>query len=324
MEILGGVLNKDPDISAAPARVHKLLRWCLEKDRKQRLQAIGDGRRLLSESAETSATTHLAPPPPSRLRRFTGIAAGVLALALTVALGALWRSTRPVDKPLLRLSVDLGPDAVSSAGITVAISPDGTRLVFPVLGKDGKQQLATRLLDQTAASVLPGTEAGFDPFFSPDGQWVGFFADSKMKKISVLGGAPVALCDAPSGRGATWGQDGNIIAALNWSFAGLSRIPAGGGTPQKLTATGAASGTTHRWPQILPGDEAVLFTVSSSLTNFQYATVDVLSPRTGERKTLVRDAISAGIFQMDVEVILFTFTTTPFLHRRSTPLSLRF
>ena len=103
------------------------------------------------------------------------------------------------DRPLMRLSVDLGPDAVSSGDITVAISPDGTRLVFPILGKDSKQQLATRLLDQTAATVLPGTEGASDPFFSPDGQWVGFFADSKMKKISILGGAPVTSAKLPEG-----------------------------------------------------------------------------------------------------------------------------
>ena len=100
----------------------------------------------------------------------------------------------------MRLSVDLGPEAVVGPSTTAVISPDGTRLVFPARGSDGKQMLATRLLDQTSSSMLTGTENGFDPFFSPDGQWVGFFADGKLKKISVQGGAATTLCDAANPR----------------------------------------------------------------------------------------------------------------------------
>ena len=94
-----------------------------------------------------------------------------------VAWWSAWRATRPVEQhPLVRLSVDLGPDAMTGLNLTAAISPDGRRLVFPARGPDGKQQLATRLLDQAQATLLPGTENGRDPFFSPDSQWVGFFA----------------------------------------------------------------------------------------------------------------------------------------------------
>src|SRR5207302_3449869 len=132
---------------------------------------------------------------------------------------------RPVERPLVRLNVDLGPDALGDANTTAAISRDGARLVFPARGADGKQQLATRLLDHDQAILLPGTQSAHDPFFSPDGQWVGFFADGKLKKISVQGGAPVFLCNAPFDWGATWGEDGNIIAALSTS-AGLSRLSA--------------------------------------------------------------------------------------------------
>jgi Tol biopolymer transport system component len=89
-------------------------------------------------------------------------------------------------KPLVRLSVDLGPDAMAGISTTVAVSPDGRRIAFPVRGEDGKQRLATRLLDQSKETLLSGTENGRDPFFSPDGQWVGYFASGKMKKISVL------------------------------------------------------------------------------------------------------------------------------------------
>jgi Tol biopolymer transport system component len=285
-DILASVLKVEPDLDQAPGKMRPLLRSCLQKEPRLRLQAIGDWALLVGDTP-TPASSRMT----SRLGKLTSIAAALLTVVAAIAGWGWWRSTRPVDRPLMRLSVDLGPDAVSSAGITVAISPDGTRLVFPVRGKDGKRQLATRLLEQTAATVLPGTEDASDPFFSPDGQWVGFFADNKIKKISVLGGAPVTLCDAPSGRGASWGGDGNIIATLSvLTITGLSRISAAGGTPQIVTTLGPGQGGTHRWPQILPGDEAVLFTASPSRSNFQYATVEVLSTRTGARKTLVRDA----------------------------------
>ena len=130
---------------------------------------------------------------------------------------------------------------------------------FTPKNADGKQMLATRLLSETKPALLSGTENGTDPFFSPDGQWIGFFADGKMKKISVQGGAPVVLCDAPDARGADWGEDGNIVAALNTRGA-LSRVPAEGGTPQRVIKLQGS--LTQRWPQALPGSEAVLFTLS--------------------------------------------------------------
>ena len=134
----------------------------------------------------------------------------------------------------MRLSVDLGPDAVAGQFTTMVISPDGARLVFPVKSPDGKQMLATRLVNEAKPAVLSGTENGRDPFFSPDGKWVGFFADGKMKKISVHGSAPVVLCDAPYARGASWGDDGNIVAALIINNS-LSRVPSEGGKPQPVT-----------------------------------------------------------------------------------------
>jgi serine/threonine-protein kinase len=130
---------------------------------------------------------------------------------IVIALG--WRAAHPPDaplKPLVRLDVNLGPDAIPGDS-AVAISPDGSRIVFPIRGADGKQLLATRLLDQAAITALPGTENGVGTFFSPDGQWIGFYADSKLKKISLRGGAPVTLTDASSFGGASWGENGDIV-----------------------------------------------------------------------------------------------------------------
>ena len=282
--ILASVLKDEPDWTQVPLRARPLLKSCLQKDPKQRLQAIGDWRLLVDE---TSA--QITAPSTSRFERLPWIAtAAVLAVGLTVVSWIAYRATRPVEHPMMRLSVDLGPNAVEGAAVTTAISPDGTRIVFPMRGADGKQQLATRLLEQTQASLLPGTEGASDSFFSPDGQWIGFFADRKMKKISVLGGAPVTLCDAPSGRGASWGEDGTIVAALNGG-EGLSRVPAAGGTPRPFTKLERGE-LTHRWPQVLPGGKAVLFTSSHANVTYTDATVEALSPQTGVRKTVVNGA----------------------------------
>jgi serine/threonine-protein kinase len=198
-----------------------------------------------------------------------------------------------MDHPLLRLSVDLGPEAGTGRNITAAISPDGNRLVFSARGPDGKTQLATRLLDQPQATLLSGTEGAADPFFSPDAQWIGFFAGGKMKKVSVRGSAVIALCDAPDGRGAAWGEDGNIIATLDSNTGvGLSRVADKGGTPQPITNPGTEGEATHRWPQILPGGKAVLFMGNKRASAYDDASIEVLSLQTGQVKVV----LSGGYF----------------------------
>ena len=168
----------------------------------------------------------------------------------------------------------------------MTLSPDGTRLVYRSRGG-----LSTRLLDQAKATPLAGTEDADDPFFSPDGQWVAFFANGRLKKVSVQGGAPVMLCDAPAEHGGSWGEDGNIVFAPN-PRAGLSRVSETGGTPQPLTHLDQQKGElTHRDPRVLPGGTAVLFTASSNVSDFDASSVEVLSLKTGQRKTLQRGGV---------------------------------
>jgi len=146
--------------------------------------------------------------------------------------------------------------------------------------------LATRLLDQSRATVLSGTEGAAIPFFSPDGQWIGFGADQKLKKVSVQGGAPVPLCEAPSLRGASWGEAGYIVAALD--SLGLSRVPEAGGTPQPLVKPEAQGGKSQRWPQVLPGSEAVLLTSSPTGNSWDDGNIEVLTLKTGQSKVVQR------------------------------------
>jgi serine/threonine-protein kinase len=209
VETLGAVIHQEPDWGVVPEQARRLLRWCLEKDPKKRLQAIGDARCLLEEVPERVVEA----PAPSRGSWLAWSVAAALGLGLVVLAWALWHATRPVDHPLVRLDVDLGPEislpAPYSATNSVVLSPDGTRLVYVASVADGRQKLYTRRLDQPQATELRGTEGAGGPFFSPDGLWVGFYTPGKISKISVEGGAVFPLSEILSFLGASWGEDSN-------------------------------------------------------------------------------------------------------------------
>jgi Tol biopolymer transport system component len=274
-DTVAAVLTKVPDWNQAPPRVRRLLQACLERDPKRRLRDIGDMRRLLEE----------APAVKSRLPWIWQTAAGTLAVALLIFLWSPWRTAKVVDRPLVRLDVDLGPDVslTSQRGSSLIISPDGLRVAFV-----SRERLYTRRLDEPGAIELAGTQGAYAPFFSPDGRWVAFFAQGKLEKISIAGGGVIALCDATDGRGGSWGEDGSIIASLNGSGV-LSLIPAAGGTPVPVTELGPGE-VAHRWPQILPGGKAVLFT-SGIAADGSNARIEVLSLKDHHRRTLQRGGI---------------------------------
>jgi serine/threonine protein kinase/Tol biopolymer transport system component len=282
-DTLAAVLTKEPDWHRVPPKVLPLLRRCLEKESKRRLRDIGDIGLLLEDT----------PVPALKSSRLWKAAAGVLVLllALAIALWKPWRgSTRPIEQPLVRLDLDLGPDVSLGSGIgpAVILSPDGTLLVFVVQGKDGTRRLFTRRLDSPKATPLAKTEGAYVPFFSPDGQWVGFFAAGKLKKTRIDGGEPVSLCDAPAGRGASWGDDGNIIATLD-TQAGLSRVPPEGGKAISITELGLGE-VSHRWPHVLPGGKAVLFTVGAEYGNYDRGGIAVVSLKDHRTKIVLEHA----------------------------------
>src|SRR5215471_9928126 len=253
-----------------PLSIRDLLQRCLDRVVGTRLRDIGEARIAIDHAAYGSkpSTAELRVPQQlSRSRRVLpwAIATGSLGIAIAIlVLWAPWRRTTP-ESPL-RLIADMGVDASLGAagapGTVVALSPDGKFLAFIAQTSSGGSQLYVRRLDQLQATALPGTDDARNPFFSPNGQWIGFFTRGKLKKVAVTGGAPIAITDSLSTRGGAWGDDGTIAFTPNGTpGATLLRVPEAGGTPEPLTKQTAGEGS-HRWPQFLPG-KAVLFTVSN-------------------------------------------------------------
>jgi serine/threonine-protein kinase len=288
-DTLASVLKEAPDLEAAPESMRGMLRYCLEKDPRKRLRHIADARILLNEVRPGGAAQ--LPEVPRRPILLWSLLVALAAAALALGIG-LWRASRPTEQPTMWLSVDLGPEAIQSRDITAVISPDGSHIVFPV-SIGGSTKLAVRYLAQPNATPLAGTEMAIDPFFSPDGEWVAFGSrEGKIKKVSIHGGSPITLCDGGL-RGGSWGDDGFIVAALG-NARGLSRIPEGGGPPRPLT-TPENGELTHRWPQVLPGGQAVLFSANATETGWGEASVQVVSVKPGRRKSSSTERISADI-----------------------------
>jgi serine/threonine-protein kinase len=220
---LACVVEREPDFDAlspsVPSRVRQTLRVCLRKDPKQRVGDISDVRLMLEGAFEMPAPQSAAPPAVIapryvvvRALPWALVAASVVALVAGWLAWAPWRSA-PVLTPR-RLLASIGADASLATrfaiGSPATLSPDGTTLAF-VARQAGQARLFVRKLDQLQATGLAGTEGAAAPFFSPDSQWVAFFAGGQLKKVSVTGGAPIELCDATAGRGGTWTDDDAII-----------------------------------------------------------------------------------------------------------------
>ena len=214
-------------------------------------------------------------------------AAGLLLSVITgVAVWSVMRS-EPPPRPVARFSLPLpsGVSLTSKSRHVVALSSDGTRLVY-----SANQQLYLRAMDQTEATPVRGTEGGArSPFFSPDGEWVGFWADGQLKKVAIRGGAPVSLRDAINPWGARWGADDTIV--FGQRGAGIMQVSADGGTPEVLILLEGTEGTGEvaHGPQVLPGEKAVLFTLGEG-TNWDDAQIVVHSLETSERKVLIEGA----------------------------------
>ena len=273
-----------------PPSLQTYLRRCLEKDPAERVQAIGDMRLAMGGAFETPVRQPSAAVDARDLRVWQRPVPLVAALGLMAVAGlAVWTASRPepIAAPDLMQFVvsppQSAPLSLGGARQDLAISPDGTRIIYKGTNPQGTvAQLNLRRLDQLDTTPLRGGEGGVGPFFSPDGEWVGFVdfnGGTTLQKVSIFGGPPVTLAESANAiYGATWGMDDQIIFGTFGS--GLFRVPDGGGEPEALTALDPDD-SGHYWPASIPGREAVVFVVATGppLTTGQLA---VLALDTGE------------------------------------------
>ena len=293
-DTLAAIIKEEPDWSQLPAgtpiRVRVLLQRCLQKDPKQRLRDIGDARISLDEVLTGAAEPSTVAPTPvsARLGRQTLVVSlATLLLGAAIASLATW-NLKPAPPQLVTRTVITLPVGQQLAGLgfgpAVALSPDGTRLAY-VARQGGTQQLYLRAMDSLDAKPIAGTEGAVNPFFSPDGQWLGFFAAGKLKKVSVNGGAALTLGDAASPNGASWGSQG-IIALAPTNVSIIQQTPDAAGTAKPLSRLEKGE-NSQRWPEFLPDGKAVLFAAGSTAGNWTNSQVAVQS-LTGERRDLTQ------------------------------------
>jgi serine/threonine-protein kinase len=284
-DTLASVMRDDPVVPAdLPASIRTLLARCLDKDPRQRLRDIGEARIAL----EHPDMEKPAAPQVTRPRLVWAAAASMAAIA-AAGWYAWYTASRPAAPlPLVQLTVELDPEArvLTRLGEAVTISNDGSRIATVLQRGSGNSAIYTRLLNQPKLTLLAGTDFAASLFFSPDAQWIGFAADGKLKKVPVNGGAAVTICDANLALGASWGEDDFIVFARTRNEF-LWRVPAAGGKPEQLTKLNAGVERTHRWPQVLNGGQAVVFTAVNG-ADFKNGTIEALSVKTGERRQLVK------------------------------------
>ncbi len=299
-ETMARVIEREPDWNLLPARtpapIRRLLRRCLQKDRTRRLDSAAAARFDIEEAMAPSGENDegVTRPPAAWRRALPWVLTGASAAALAIVLlsGGLRGNVAPPTLPI-RVHLGLGAEATLATvdrGSASILSPNGQVLVFVAQRRTGPASLFLRRLDQLDATPMPGTEGAHSPFFSPDGQWVAFFADARLKKVAVSGGAPVTICDTPDGRGGWWGADGSIVFApffAGMDRGGLLRVSSNGGTPTPVT-TLADGEVAHGWPQVLPGAAALLYAGHTSRMNWDDATLVVQRLPAGERKIVQR------------------------------------
>jgi Tol biopolymer transport system component len=292
-DTLAGVLKTEIDWNRlrpeTPAAIRTLLRHCLERNPKNRLRDIGDARLALDELAsghlDERANGELLDASGPRLARIRRLAIGLAALAVLFAGLAAILAIRDLRSPpaaaAREVRFQIAPPSELSPtrrGSSFELSPDGRYLVM-----SNATGIWVRALDAVASQRIAQVEGPTYPFWSPDGAWIGFFAEGQLRKIPREGGAAQKICDAAEGRGATWSPDGVIVFSQNQGADGLSRVSAQGGTPSPLTRPAATEiQQYHRYPQFLPDGRTFIFqvlTATPDLAGIYVGTVDGDSPQ---------------------------------------------
>jgi len=286
--------ERGPDWGSLPKTLSPVVRTylerCLQRDPRQRVQAIGDVRLALEGAFDTVVSPTVAPGVTAQWRRVVLACAAAMAASGAIAGSLTWIATR---QPPPRVShLQIASTGVSEVSVgyndrSMAITPDGSRLAY--VGNNTTQIFVRALDTLSPVAVFTGRPAGL--FASPDGQWIGFRdGPGRLKKVALAGGPAVTLAtlDAAQPSGATWGPDDTIIVASEDVATGLQRVSASG-TVEVLTRPDAAQGEAdHLWPEMLPGGRAVLFTITALTGGLDAAQVAILDLETGSRQILFR------------------------------------
>ncbi len=299
-DTMAAILRAEPDWSLLPAQtsaaVRKLLRRCLEKDGKRRLRDIGDARLDIDEAIASPGSDSAAALPASRPKRtpplLWALAGALLGIVATFSVSRQFgRPTAPVRATPVRAVLPLPADTRLSFANRpgIAVSPDGRTVVFR-----GTSQSASRLyrrgLEQAVAEPIAGTEGGFSPFFSPDGEWLGFFTTTELKKVPLAGGSPIRISLVPPvTAGAAWDANGTIVFTLT-ANGPLSRISDTGGKFELVSTLDSSRGEhSHLWPQILPQGRGILVTMvlGQDFQDVASSQIVVLDPKSGRRTVVL-------------------------------------
>jgi serine/threonine protein kinase len=271
-DTLAAVIRAEPDWSAlsqsAPPPIRELLRRCLQKDPRQRLQAIGDARIVIEEAlsgALPDASLSVPAPVPAvsaapRPRTLPWAISGALAVTLAIALVAGYPNRAPDSPAPLRASL-LPPKDSRIRPYEFALSPDGRKIAFVSYGPARDEDtIWVRSLGSTSARLLEGTENASYPFWSPDSKSIGFFTGDTLKRVDASGGPVTTLAAASAARGGAWGRNGNIVFAADLGARGLSEVSSAGGPVSSLgDFDPSGAHWSHRWPSFLPDGRHVLF-----------------------------------------------------------------
>jgi Tol biopolymer transport system component len=329
--VLADVLRTEPDWSRLPKNLHprirQMLERCLDKKPRSRYHSMADVRVDIEKALSDPRGTLIVPAEarPASTRAWPVAAAVVVTAALAGLAAWTLKPNRP-ERPLepQRLSVVVPAnrpvDIRGTPARALAISPDGARVAYVTFNRDepvGQRhtQLELRTLGELAVRDLPGTTDARQPFFSPDGQWVGFFTNAgELKKVSLAGGNPLTLAQNINGARwafAVWSDDGTIIFSA--TAGGLQRVSADGGAVSDLTTPDAGGNEFHTAPTLVPGRRAVLFHVTHRGGSQR---IEALMLDTGERRVVVEDGryptvLNDGrlLFQRGESVLVAPFDT---------------
>lgn len=296
------ILNEEPEPmtglrTGVPMELERIVSKALTKDPGARYQHADDllvDLRLLRDNISAFLKSPIvkvpgiSKPQSKRWKRVLPWSlAAFMAIIFAINLSKLEEFTSSTGGDVARftLAIPSSQRFVSATGPGIALSPDGKSLVYTGQG-EVRRQLYVRQMDQLEASPLPGTEGAYAPFFSPDSQWVGFFSGNKLKKVALAGGPPLTIIEGSGNyKGASWGQNDIIIFGVPGS--GLSQVSSSGGTPQTVTTPDVEKGEHgHRWPDILPGGKAALFTIWRG--SLEDASIGLADLETGEVKLLLK------------------------------------